>query len=93
MPPEQASPLIQMIPMLIIFMIFYFLLIKPQKDRQKEVKKMIENLKKNDQVVTNSGIHGTIVNVKDTTVVVRVDDNTKIEMDKEAVSSIKKSAS
>ena len=94
MPPEQtANPLLQMIPMLLIFLVFYFLLIKPERDRKNELKKMTENLKKNDQVVTTSGIHGTVVNVKDTTVILRIDDNAKIEMDKEAISVIKKTAS
>ena len=86
MPPDQANPLIQFFPAIIIFGIFYFLILKPQKDKQKETKNMIANLKKNDQVVTTAGIHGTVVLVKDKTVVVRVDDNVKIEFDKEAVS-------
>jgi len=93
MPPEQAvNPFIQLIPMMMIFLIFYFLLIKPQKDKQKELKKMIEALKKNDQVVTGSGIHGTVVNIKETTVILRIDDNAKMEVDKEAISAVKKSS-
>ncbi|MBF0521818.1 MAG: preprotein translocase subunit YajC [Candidatus Omnitrophica bacterium] len=88
MPADQAAsnPLMHMIiPYALIFLIFYFLLIKPQKDKQKELKDMLSNLKKNDEVVTTSGIHGTVVQVKDKTVVLRVDDNTKIEFDREAV--------
>lgn len=93
MPPEQTvSPFMQMVPMLVIFVIFYFLLIKPQKDKQKELKKMVEALKKNDQVVTAAGIHGTVVNVKETTVILRIDDNAKMEVDKEAISAVTKSA-
>ena len=90
MSPDQpaANPLLQFVPGLLIFAIFYFLIIKPQKDKQKEQKKMFENFKKNDQVVTASGIHGTIVLVKDKTVMVRVDDNVKIEFDKEAITSV-----
>ena len=92
MPTEQAAnPLatLPIIPYIIIFLIFYFLVIKPQKDKQKETKNMLANIKKNDEVVTLSGMHGTVVLVKDKTIVIRVDDNTKIEFDKEAIAYIK----
>ena len=95
MPTEHAmNPLVQLpiIPYILIFLIFYFLIIKPQRTKQKEQKQTIDNLKKNDQVVTTSGIHGTVVLVKDKTVVVRVDDNVKIEFDKEAITSVTKSS-
>lgn len=91
MPAEQAAnPLLQypIIPYLLIFLIFYFLLIKPQKDKQKEQKDVREKMKKNDQVVTAGGMHGTIALVKDKTVVVRVDDNVKIEFDKESITTV-----
>lgn len=86
------SPLLNLMPVVLIFVIFYFLLIRPQKKAQDEHKKMVANLKKNDDVVTSGGIHGTIVNVKDTTVMLRVDDNVKIEVQKSAVSTIKRKA-
>ncbi|OGX29696.1 MAG: preprotein translocase subunit YajC, partial [Omnitrophica WOR_2 bacterium RIFCSPHIGHO2_01_FULL_52_10] len=73
---------------ILIFLVFWFLVIKPQKDKQKEHADMLKNIKKNDEVVTASGIHGTVVLVKDKTVVVRVDDNVKIEFDKEAITRI-----
>ena len=93
MTPEQTSnPLMHFIPGILIFMIFYFLVLKPQKDKQKEQQNKLKALSKNDQVVTASGIHGTIVLVKDKTVVVRVDDNVKIEFDKEAIASVTKSS-
>jgi len=96
MPTEQAAnPLVQLpiIPYLLIFLIFYFLVIKPQRKKQKEQKNTIANLKKNDAVVTSGGIHGTIVLVKDKSVVIRVDDNVRIEFDKESVSTVIKSKS
>ena len=52
---------------------------------------MVSSLKKNDEVVTSGGIHGTIVNVKDATVVLRIDDNVKIEIQKSAIGTLKKS--
>ena len=93
MGPEASNPLLALpiIPYLLIFLIFYFIVIKPQRSKQKEQKDMIANLKKNDNVVTTSGIHGTVVLVKEKTVVVRVDDNVKIEFDKESVTSLIKS--
>lgn len=96
MPPEQAaSPLAQfpIVPYLVIFLIFYFLVIKPQKKKQKEQKEMLGALKKNDRVVTSGGMHGTISLVKENTVVVRVDDNVKIEFDRSAISAVEKTKS
>ena len=83
-----GSPIFMMV---IIFVIFYFLLIRPQKKQQEAHKNMIGSLKKNDEVITSGGIHGTIVNVKDNSFVLRVDDNTKIEVQKNAVAVLKKS--
>ena len=90
MPTEQAAnPMMQMFPFIIIFFIFYLLVIKPEKNKQKERKAQISALKKNDQIVSAGGIHGTVVNVKETTLIVRVDDNVKLEIDKEAVTTVK----
>ena len=96
MPSEPAAnPLVQLpiIPYILIFFIFYFLVIKPNKQKQNDRKDMLKNLIKNDQVITSGGIHGTVVLVKDKTVVLRVDDNVKIEFDKETISSITKAKS
>lgn len=90
MPTEQAG-MSMFFPMIIIFVIFYVLVFRPQKKEQQEKQKMRENLKKNEEVVTSGGIHGTVVLVKEKTVVLRVDDNSKIEFDKEAVARIIKS--
>ena len=90
MSPEQAGPNM-LIPMILIFLIFYFLVFRPQKKERKEKQQMRESLKKNEQVVTVGGIHGTVVLMKDKTVVLRVDDNTKIEIDKESIATVKKS--
>ncbi len=71
-----------------IIAIFYFLIYRPQKKRDKEAKAMISAMKKGDRVVTIGGIHGTIITVKDKTVVVKVDDSARIEFSKEAISSV-----
>lgn len=90
-PEGPAAVIISLMPMLLVFLVFYFLLIRPQQKKQKELSSMLSSLKKNDEVLTSSGIHGTIVNVKDDTVVLKVDDNVKIEFEKSAIALVKKS--
>jgi len=89
--PQQAvaNPLIQFFPLVLIFIIFYFLLIRPQKQKEKEHLKMLEGINKNDEVVTLSGIHGTVVNVKEKTLILRIDENVKIEIEKSSIAYIK----
>ncbi|MCX5712971.1 MAG: preprotein translocase subunit YajC [Candidatus Omnitrophica bacterium] len=89
-PTPSANPIFQLVPLLFIFVIFYFLLIRPQKQKEKEHQKMLQALNKNDEVVTTGGIHGTIVNVKDKTLVVRIDENVKMEIEKNCVAFVKK---
>ena len=80
----------QMVPMLLIFFVMYFMLIRPQMKQQKELAAMQSKLKKNDEVVTSGGIHGTVVNVKDSVVTLRVDDNVRIDVDKSAITRMVK---
>ena len=80
------------VPLIFIFIIMYFVMIRPQKKRQEQQQKLIGNLKTGDRVVTNAGIHGLISNVKETTVLVKVADNVKIEMDKSAITNVLKEA-
>lgn len=87
---QAVNPIVNLFPLMAIFVIFYFLLIRPQKRKDKEHQKMLASLNKNEEVVTTSGIHGTIVNVKDKTIILRVDDNVKIEVEKNCVAYIKK---
>lgn len=79
------------VPLIFIFVIMYFVMIRPQKKRQEQQQKLIASLKTGDKVVTNAGIHGLISNVKDNTVLVKVADNVKIEMDKAAITTVLKS--
>src|SRR5437868_2753425 len=78
------------IPFILIFVIMYFVLLRPQMRRQKEQQRLVSTLKTGDRVVTNGGIHGLISNVKDTTVIVKVADNVKIEMEKSAITNVLK---
>ena len=68
----------------------YFLVIKPQKEKQNQHQQMLNNLKKNDEIVTSGGIHATIVNIKEDTVTIRIDDNVKVEIDRSAVLRVTK---
>lgn len=90
-PAPPGSGLISLLPFLLIFVIMYYVMIRPQMRRQKEQQKLVSALKTGDRVVTASGIHGMITNVKDSTVLVKVADNVKIEMEKSAVTNVVKS--
>ena len=86
----QQSGLTQILFMYVpIVLIFYFLIIRPQRQQQKKIKEMLANLKKNDEVITTSGIHGTVVIIKEKTVVLRVDEGCRIEFDRESIAVVK----
>jgi preprotein translocase subunit YajC len=72
----------------LVFVIFYFLIIRPQNKKQKEAKRMIEAVKKGDKVVTVGGVHAVVSNVKEKTVILKVDDNVKMEFSKSAIQSV-----
>ncbi len=90
--PAQQSPLVGLAPVALIFVVFYFLLIRPQKKQQQEHAKMLGELKKNDEVITSGGMYGTIVNMQDDIVTLRVDENTRIKVQKSSISKMKKKA-
>ncbi|MDR1399101.1 MAG: preprotein translocase subunit YajC [Treponema sp.] len=77
-----------LIPFVLIIGIFYFLIIRPQNKKQKDTQKMLAALKKGDRITTIGGIHGTIQSVKENTVIVRVDENAKMEFSRSAISSV-----
>lgn len=83
-----AGSLTMFLPLLLIILIMYIFMIRPQNKKQKEMQKMIAALKKGDKVVTIGGIHGTISQAKDKTVIVKVDDGTKIEFNRTAIASV-----
>src|SRR5207237_9903541 len=80
------------VPLIFVLISVYVSGIRPQARRQKEQQKLVSALKTGDRVVTGSGIHGLIANVKDSTVIVKVADNVKIEMEKSAIASVAKAA-
>jgi len=78
------------LPIILIFAIMYFLIFRPQAKKQKEQKLMIEALKKGDKIITVGGIHGEIVGIreKDGVLIVKIADNTKIELVRSSVAKI-----
>jgi len=88
--PGAGSGLFGILPFVFIFVIMYYVMLRPQMRRQKEQTRLVSALKTGDRVVTSSGIHGLISNVKETTVIVKVADNVKIEMEKTAVTNVVK---
>ena len=80
-----------LIPFLLIIVIFYFFMIRPQSKKQKETEKMLNALKKGDKIITIGGIHGVVSSVKENTVIVKVDDGCKIEFNRSAISTVLKS--
>jgi len=77
-----------LIPLLLIFVVFYFFIIRPQKKREKARQAMIEAVRKNDRITTAGGIHGTVLRVDDTSVLVEVDHNVKLRIEKNALASV-----
>lgn len=83
-----GSMLMTVLPFILIIAIFYFFIIRPQNKKQKETEKMINALKKGDKVVTIGGIHGVVSSTKEKTVIVKVDDNTKLEFNRSAIATV-----
>lgn len=79
------NPLMSFIPLLLIIVVFYFFMIRPQMKRQKDLKNFRESLKKGDKVITTGGIYGRIVEMQDSIVFVEIDTNVKIKVDKAAL--------
>lgn len=84
-PTEGQNPLTSFLPLLLIIVVFYFFMIRPQMKRQKDLRKYREALEKGDKVVTTGGIYGKINAIKDNHIIVEIDDNVKIKIDKSAI--------
>lgn len=80
-----SNPLGMFLPLIAVLVIFWFFMIRPQAKRQKELRKFREALQKGDNIITAGGIYGKVVSVKDHQVVIQVDENTKLTVDKTSV--------
>jgi len=85
---QQPDPIMSLLPFVIIFVLFYFMLIRPQMKRAKEQKKMIEALQKGDEVVTSGGMLGKITKVGDQFVSLEIADNTVIQVQKQTIQTV-----
>lgn len=86
-PQGQANPLISLLPLVLIFVVFYLLMILPQQRRQKQHREMLNALKRGDRVVTSAGMHGTVANIKEQVVTLVVADGVKIDFERSHIAS------
>ncbi len=86
--PPPGSGLQQFLPLILILVVFYFLLVRPQQKRAREHKDMISNLKRNDPVVTNGGLYGRIIELSDDVVVLEIAPNVKIKQDRAQITGL-----
>ncbi len=86
----QGNPFMSFLPFILIIVIMYFLMIRPQQKKQKEKQRMLEALKKGDNVITLGGIHGKVTGFTDNdkTVIIKVDDKVKLNIDRSAISIV-----
>ena len=88
----QTNPILTFLPLIVMFVVFYFLLIRPQQKKQREHREMVKNLKKGDRIVTSGGIIGTVHTLQDDYLFLRVgDQDTKIEVLRSAIQEVRKS--
>lgn len=86
--PEQPDPIMSFLPLILIFVVFYFLLIRPQQKRAKEHKEMVAALKKGDEVVTNGGVLGKITDVGDNFVRLQISEGVEVKVQRQSVSTL-----
>ncbi len=82
---QDANPWMSFLPLLLIIVVFYFFMIRPQVKRQKETRQFRDSLAKGDKVVTTGGIYGKIVEVKETTIVLEIAKDVQIKVDKNGI--------
>jgi preprotein translocase subunit YajC len=83
--PGGGNPLAGFIPMILIFVVFYFLLIRPQQKKAKAQQVFLQNLKKGDEVVSGGGLHGKITGITDTIVTLEIADNLKVKVSRQYI--------
>ena len=89
-PQQQGNFFLLMIPYALIFVVFYFLMIRPTRQRQKEHARLLDALKPGDKVVCAGGIHATVVGVTDATVQVRIADQVRVDVEKASITAVKR---
>lgn len=84
-----GAPLVQLLPFVLMFLVLYLLILRPQIRKQKAQQRMIDELEKGDRIVTSGGIHGVILNIKDDVLVVKIAENVKVDISRAAVQRVK----
>lgn len=84
-----GNPVAQLLPFILMFVVLYFLILRPQIKKQKDQQKMIDGLEKGDKIVTSGGIHGVITNLKDDVITVKIAENVRVDMSRAAVSRVR----
>lgn len=84
-PQENQNPLVSFLPLLLIILVFYLFMIRPQMKRQKELREYRSQLKKGDRIITTGGIYGKVNDISDNIVTIEVEDQVKIKVDKSAI--------
>ncbi len=87
-PAGQGDPIMSILPIIILFVIFYFLLIRPQQKKAKEHKNMVETLSKGDEIVTQGGILGKVTDVSDNYLTCKIADNVEVKVQSHAVATV-----
>lgn len=77
-----------MLPFLLIILVFYFLILRPQQKRQKDKQRLLESVKKGDKVITAGGMHGTVEGIEDKIVLVKIADGVKVKLEKSSITNI-----
>ncbi len=86
--PQGPSPLLNMMPLVLIFAVFYFVMWAPIRKKQKALEQLVDSLKKGDKVVTNGGLYGEVVRADDATVVLKLAENVKVKVAKRAIAGL-----
>jgi preprotein translocase subunit YajC len=77
-----------LVPILLVFLIFYFMILRPQQKKQKDREKLLSSVQKGDKVVTAGGMHGTVIGLEEKTVLVQIADDVKVKFERSAISAI-----
>ncbi|MEM8487133.1 MAG: preprotein translocase subunit YajC [Bacteroidota bacterium] len=87
-PGAEPNPIATFLPLVLIFVVFYFFIIRPQRKKEDERKSMIEAVKKGDKVITIGGLYGNVTQIDESSLLVQVDTNTKLRVEKNAIARV-----